>query len=71
MKRAHNYKVIMCMCHSFMGQGKTEMIYFYSRLTALPDDGSIKSAKYPAAVSLEQISLALSMNCKRREKNIG
>ena len=34
-------------------------------ITARPEEGSIKSAKYPAAFNLEQISLALSINCKR------
>ena len=37
-------------------------------LTALPDEGSTKSAKYPAAVNLEQISLALSMNYMYKRK---
>ena len=34
-------------------------------LTARPEVGSIKSAQCPAAWSREQISLALSMNCRR------
>ena len=32
------------------------------RLTTHPEDGSMKSAKYPAPVNLEQISFALSTN---------
>ena len=36
-------------------------INFLDLATALPEEGSIKSAKYPAAVNLEQISLALSL----------
>lgn len=37
------------------------------KLTAVPDDGSIKSAQYPAARRLLQISFALSTNCNKKK----
>ena len=49
-------------CHST--KKKMEGIYNLCRLATRPEDGSMKSVKYPAPVNLEQISFALSTNYK-------
>ena len=58
------------MPSNWIANSKAYDFIHISALTALPEEGSIKSAKYPAAVNLEQISLALSMNYKRIEETL-